>query len=240
MVPFVDSLFLFITSLIAVAILGLVAGFSPTLYIAQVTVAAKPSRTVPYTIGLMAGVLGAIILLMLLFQVFQLDTLITFIDSTVSALLLSVTFNVLVGSALIIGGFWYIQSRDASAKTNTAATSAAKSKGGIGALVSLGFIRTLTSISGLTATFIAGGIIGSSNPVPLERLITTGVFLAATIVPFAVIIILLRRNPKQLTALTSRLRGSLKRFNYRLVAGVASVVLGSCIIVFNLMMALFY
>lgn len=239
MVPFVDSLFIFITSLVAVAILGLIAGFSPTLYIAQITVAAKKQRALPYTIGLMSGVLGAIIVLLLLFQVFQLDTLITFIDSTVSALVVSVSFNIIVGCALIVGGLWYIRSREDTAKENRDKATA-RGSGGISALVGLGFVRTLTSISGLTATFIASGIIGSTNPVILERILTSGVFLAATIVPFAGIIILLRRNPKKLTTATARVRALLKRANYRLVAGVAAVLLGGSIIVFNLMMALFY
>lgn len=240
MVPFIDSLFLFIAALIAVAVLGIIAGFSPTLYIAQVSIGSKPKRIIPYTIGLMAGVLGAIVFLLLLFQVFQLDTLVSIIDSTVSALLLSVGFNILVGTGLIVGGLWYIRSRTDTAAPLKETRAAARSKAGIGAIVSLGFIRTLTSISGLTATFIAGGLIGSGNPLLLERTLMTLVFLAASIVPFAGIIVLLKRNPERLTRLTGRLKELMRRVNYRLIAGVAAVILGSSIIIFNLMMALFY
>ncbi|MGY4893725.1 MAG: hypothetical protein ACO1N2_03480 [Candidatus Saccharimonadota bacterium] len=242
MVPFIDSLFLFIAALIAVAVLGIIAGFSPTLYIAQVSIGSKPKRIIPYTIGLMAGVLGAVIFLMLLFQVFQLDTLVSIIDSTVSALLLSVGFNIVVGTGLIVGGLWYIRSRKESPKPlkETRAAAAARSKAGIGAIVSLGFIRTLTSISGLTATFIASGLISSGNPLLLERSLMTLVFLAASIVPFAGIIVLLKRSPERLTKLTGRLKELMHRINYRLIAGVAAVILGSSIIIFNLMMALFY
>lgn len=240
MVPFIDSLLLFIAALIAVAVLGIIAGFSPTLYIAQVSIGSKPKRIIPYTIGLMAGVLGAVIFLMLLFQVFQLDTLVSIIDSTVSALLLSVGFNIVVGTGLIVGGLWYIRSRKESPKPLKETRAAARSKAGISAIVSLGFIRTLTSISGLTATFIASGLIGSGNPLLLERSLMTLVFLAASIVPFAGIIVLLKRSPERLTKLTGRLKELMHHINYRLIAGVAAVILGSSIIIFNLMMALFY
>lgn len=240
MVPFIDSLFLFVAALIALVLLGVVAGFSPTLYIAQISVGSKPKRILPYTIGLMAGVLAAVIFLLLLFQVFQLDTLVTIIDSTVSALLLSVGFNILVGTGLIVGGLWYIRSHKESPKPLKEAGTTARSKAGISAMVSLGFIRTLTSISGLTATFIAGGLISSGNPLLLERTLMTLVFLAASIVPFAGIIVLLKRNPGRLVTLTDRLKEIVRRVNYRLIAGVAAVILGTSIIIFNLMMALFY
>ncbi|MCD8561612.1 hypothetical protein LRY29_00875 [Candidatus Saccharibacteria bacterium] len=104
-----DSLWLLASLLFILIILGLVAGFSPTLYAAQVG-SGTDSRIGRHSMfGLMAGVLLAAIFLSVLFQFFQLSTLVLFINSTVHALLVNAGFNLLVGMGLIGGGFWYLR-----------------------------------------------------------------------------------------------------------------------------------
>ncbi len=238
MVALITFLLLFIATSISVTILGLLAGFSPTLYIAQITagVSKHPKSDFRYTIAIMIGVVIAIILLMFLFQIFHLETLLNFINSTVSALAVSVIFNILVGIALIFGGFWYIN----YSETPKTKLKNMKSAGGLSAMAGLGFARTFLSISGVTATFIAAGIISNASSYWPERIALTLIFLAASIIPFAAILYVLRRNPAKLHNAIVAVKKLLKKFNYRPVIGTIAVLLGASIIIFNIMMALFY
>ena len=107
-------------------------------------------------------------------------------------------------------------------------------------MCSLGFTRTFISVSGVTATYIAGNIIANISIGVVEHIIYTLVFFAASIVPFFGIIIYMQKNPERLIGLTNRLRVLLHKSNYRLIVGVGAIILGGSIVIFNLMMALFY
>jgi len=231
-------LVVFVATIISVFVLGVIAGFSPTLYIAQVAISSKSKRSASYTFSLTAGVVAAILALIILFQIFHLDTLLLFINTTVKAVTVSVIFNVLVGLGFIFGGFWYL--RHPTLPKPKENMRSAKRAGGLLGVFGLGFLRTITSISGLTATYIAGNIISSLSTGAVERLVYTIIFLAATIVPFMVITEYMRKNPDRLIALTQRIRNTLKQINYRLIVGVTAIILGSSIIIINVMMALFY
>ena len=100
---------IFISTLISVSVLGIIAGFSPTLYITQITITSKSRKERSYTAALMAGVFAAVFLLIILFQIVNLETLRTFIDTTVRALTVSVIFNAIIGTAFIYGGLWYLR-----------------------------------------------------------------------------------------------------------------------------------
>lgn len=237
-----DELFsfiiIFISSLIGLIALGLAAGFSPTLYVAQVAMADKEKKHSAYSIAIMAGVIAAIILLILLFQTIRLNTLITFIDTSLHALTVSVLFNMFVGTALLLGGIHYLRTLDN--KDTRPKNTKAKQTGGVIGLFGLGFVRTIISISGITATYLAGNIIGDVSGSIIDRLIYTLVFLFATIVPFLAIVLLLRNNPRRLKKITKRFKAWLSQFNYHLIGGLAAIIVGVSIIAINLMIALFY
>ncbi len=91
-----------------------------------------------------------------------------------------------------------------------------------------------------TATYIAGNIMANVSDNFIENIVYTLVFLAAAIVPFVGIVLYMRKSPKRLVALTDKLNDLLRRSNYRPVVGVGAVILGSSIVIFNVMMALFY
>lgn len=230
------SLIIFISTLISVSILGLVVGFSPTLYIAQIAIATKSKRHISYAVSLMSGVLVAVLLLVVLFQSIHLDTLLQFIDTTVRAVTLSVVLNMLVGVVFIGVGIWYLRHQEVVKPR----PSKAKRATGFISLFGAGFVRTFISISGVTAAYLGGNIIGNISASFLERVIYTLVFFAATIIPFIGIIIYMNRSPKKLLALTDKIQSTLHRFNYRLIVGAGAVILGCSIVVFNLAMALFY
>lgn len=235
------TLIVFVSTLLSVSVLGLVAGFSPTLYVAQVAITAKVKRPVAYAASLMSGVLFAVLLLILLFQTIHLDTLLTIIDTTIRAVTLSVVFNALVGIGFIFGGSWYLRHKEAiKGPPKPTKTAKAKQTGGLISVFSLGFVRTFVSISGVTATYFAGNIISTVSMNLIERTIFTLVFFAAAVVPFIGIVIYMRRSPERIVSATNKFRALLTRINYRPIVGFGAIILGSSILVFNLMMLLFY
>lgn len=236
MLEFIDSIWLFISAVIAMVILGLIAGFSPTLYITQIGVASASKRARPYMIALMIGVLSGIILLSILFQFFQLDTLHTLIDSTINALLVSIIFNGLIGIIFIVAGFWYLNKKPN--RIDEHKKPAAKS--GYWALVSLGFFRTFASISGATATFLASGIIVDTQIGAINRLLLTVIFLAAAVAPFVLILFTMKRRPEKIQAVLEWLKAKLTRFNYKVIIGAAGILVGSAIVILNIFKALTY
>lgn len=232
----ISTLFIFISTLISMSILGLAAGFSPTLYVAQIAMTAKSKHPVTYTASIMSGVLLAVLVLIVLFQTLHLDTLLSFIDTTVKALTVSVIFNVLVGAGFVWGGIWYLNHQHVP----DIKPAKVRKTGGIISMFGLGFARTFISVSGVTAAYISGNIIANVSIGLLERLVYTLVFFSASIVPFFGIIIYMRKNPARLIKMTRQLRALLEKTNYRLIVGVGAIILGSSIVIFNLMMALFY
>lgn len=234
-----NIIMLLILGVITIVLLGLIAGFSPTLYIAQAASIAKPKSAVRFTLALMSGVLVATITLMILFQIFSLNSLINIIHSTVQALLVSVVFNVLIGAAFIFGGLRYIHTKDTK-KAYEADTKAVKKYGGFSALLGFGFVKTFLSISGVTAIFIAGNIISSATNIFLERIIFTLVFLAASIAPFLLILYFLQKHPNKLQSWVNSVKIHLGKINYRTTVGVGAIILGGAIVIFNVMIALFY
>lgn len=108
----ITFIFVFVSTLISVAILGIAAGFSPTLYVAQIAIAAKSKRPTAYAVSIMGGVLAAILLLIILFQTFHLDTLLRIIDASIKAITVSVIFNLVVGGIFLMGGVWYLRHQE--------------------------------------------------------------------------------------------------------------------------------
>lgn len=236
MIDVFNYLIVFFLTVLGVSTLGLVAGFSPVLYIAQITMGTKAKRLKLYTGWLIAGVLAAILLLIALFQTLHLDTLVTIIDTTVHAITVSVIFNIFVGLAFIYGGFWYLRHQEVSKPKSPKL----RKTGGSLTVLGLGFVRTFTSISGITATYIAGNAIANVSVSLIERLLFTALFLVATIIPFIAIVILMRKEPHKLMRAITYIRKQMTRLNYRPVVGVGAVIFGSSITIINIMMFLFY
>lgn len=237
----VNSIVVFVLGVVAVAIAGLVAGFSPTLYVAQATRSSKSKVMRQLTFALMMGVLAATIILLILFQTFSLSSLLEIINSTVKALLVSIVFNMVVGLLFVFGGFRYLSTKDSKKAYDTQADIPAsqQNRGSI-AMFGLGFIKTFVSISGATAIFIGGNIIASATNTFLERIILTSVFLLASVAPFFAVFYFLQNKPDKLQTLINVTKARLVKVNYRGTVGMASIIFGSAIVVFNVMMALFY
>ena len=234
MVGIIDTLLILISAITALIFLGIVAGFSPTLYVTQVGISTRPNRARGLMVALMSGVLLGIILLSILFQFFQLDTLRTFIDSSASALAVSILFNIIIGIAFIVAGIWYLKRKP----NRVTEIEKPVAKSNYWALVSLGFFRTFASISGATATFFASGIITNAKLGIITHIILIAVFLAATIAPFVVIVITMQRYPKRIKNILDWLKVRLLRYNYKLVLSASSILIGCAIVIFNLLSAI--
>lgn len=235
MLELIDSIWTFIGALITLIILGLIAGFSPTLYATQVGIAATSKRAQSLMIALMIGVLLGIVVLTIFFQFFQVETLRHIIDSTLKAVYVSAIFNIIIGAAFIAGGFWYIHKKpNRIAHDNKVAL-----KSGYWALISLGFFRTFVSVSGATAIFLASTLASSSNPEIVIRLIFIAVFLAASIAPFVLILITMRQQPDKIQVLIDWFKSLLHKFDYKLFIGMTAILAGSSIVIFNLLRVTF-
>lgn len=231
----ITFIFVFASVVISTSVLGLIAGFSPTLYIAQIATATKSKQATNYAIAIMAGVLVAILLLITLFQFIHLDTLLKIINSSVRAVTVSVGFNVIIGGLFIYTGIWYLRHQKTQQKTEKP-----KQVGGLTSVFGLGFFRTFASITGVTATYIAGNIVANVSNGYIENVIFTAVFMAGAIAPFVIILFYFRRDTRHLLLLTEKVRATMQRTNYRFVVGTGAIILGGAIIIFNIMMALFH
>jgi len=234
MLEFINLLWIFISAVIAIIILGLLAGFSPTLYIAQIGIATTAKHVRNLMIALMTGVLLGIGVLSVLFQFFQLETLHTVIRSATSALTVSVLFNIIIGIVFIAAGFWYINKKPN--RISDIDKPAAKSS--YWALLSLGFFRTFASITGATATFLASGIIAGAKVGIVSQILMTAVFLAASIAPLLLIVATAERYPKKIKRILEWLKAKLQKYNYKIVIGVGGILIGGAIIIFNLLKAI--
>ncbi len=241
MFELIGPLIVFLLSLLGIIFLGLLAGFSPTLYFTQIAVGMKSKNSRVYSMSLIAGVLLAIIVLSFLFQILNLQTLLDFIDSTIHALIIAVVFNIFIAIGLIIGGFWYINYPDEVKKSKLPPLKpTTKSSGKVSATVSFSFIRTFTSISGITATYVASNTIAATTSGLPEQIIYTSLFLFSAILPFLIIFILIRNKSTYMVKIVDSLKQFMQRFNYRLTIGVTAIIIGCSIFILQIMTALFY
>lgn len=231
-----DSLWLFASLLFILVFLGLIAGFSPTLYAAQVGSGTDSRIGRRSMFGLMAGVLLAAIFLSVLFQFFQLSTLVLFINSTVHALLVNAGFNLLVGIGLIAAGIWYLH--HTSTKTEKPPR-ARKGAGTLWTLTSFGFLRTFTSISTVTAVFAANSIIAEAGVDLLSRGLLLGLFLAASLGPFALIYLIVRKHPEKIKSVFARGERFIKRINYQRTFSYLAMVLGTVLVISSVLRVIF-
>ena len=228
MTPLVQSLWLTVETILALVILALFAGFSPSLYLTQVGVSSKSTDTSNRTQAIALGVIIALALLLVLFQFFNLETLLDVVGSTVNALIMSTAVNLLVGMTCVYGGIRYLSQRTSRIRSPRISVRHAWP------LLSFGFLKTLLSVSGITATFLGGNLIAAVSPNLVARTFLTAGFLVAAALPFLVIAHLLARYPDKVRSAFNSLVALSKKLSSRHIIGITMVAGGGIILVLQL------
>jgi hypothetical protein len=201
-----------------------------TLYLAQLGTASEPpdiART--RSQALTIGVIIALMSLLGLFYVFQLDTLLSLIGQTIHALIVNTIVVMSIASISIYSGIRVIRHahtpRSAIPKPSHARPEL---------FLSIGFVRTCISASGITATFLAATFI-TDVPHILPRLVLYIYFICTGALPFIAIIYLARAHPERISKLRSRLQTRANLPQTRLVIGYAMVACGVGILIYRLL-----
>lgn len=223
---------------IAVVILGIVASFSPMLYTTHIATLSTNKKHKMYSAALMGGVTLALIGLIITFQIIQVSTLEAIISSTSKAIIVGVTSNVLIGLAFIAGGTWYLTNPQRKPKASSIQL---ESHGTTSPLVfiSLGFVRTFMTVSGVGATYLAATAIADQGPHLLIQSLLTVIFLLSALIPFAVIALIVRHHRSSMTRLLNSTKLLLKKLNYQKVIAIAAITFGTAIVIINGLSALF-
>lgn len=227
----VSSIIVAIETVLAIALLALIAGFSPTLYLAQVGRSSRSARTRHDAQLLITGVAGALVFMLILFQFLHLDALLHLLGSTVSALAVNTLTNLTVGSLCIYGGVRYLNKpRDPSILPSVGSSST---------LIGFAFIRTMFSMSGITATFVGANLIAETSPGIAIRIVLTGIFLVVAIAPFIGIMLMIGRQPTTLRHIHDALRRIGDKLRYRTVVGGITIAVGVVVIALQVIRLLF-
>lgn len=225
----VVSLWFLGETLVTITLLALAASFSPILYLSQAKVASNPQEA-HRTWAIGVGVVGAVGLLLITFQFLSLETLLSLVESTTSALLLNTITYMFVGSVCIYAGLRYRLSTDVDRARPQPSYSPA-------GLVGFGFSKTALSVSGLTATFLAGNLVAHASSGIVTRVLFTAIFLFVSLVPFLWITHLISRDHARITQLVRRTSTYLRSPSYRSRAGSILIAVGVSIIVLRLAIA---
>ena len=236
----ISSLFiLFLLSILGIIVLGVIAGLSPSLFISQSVVESNPKTAKRTIYALLCGVLIAAALLLTVFETFNLTSLLQRTETIEEALLFSVCFNIIIGLLFVFGGLRYLGSRDKPESYQVSDEMIVKLSRR-STLAGFGFTKTFLSISGVTAIFIAANLIATIAHGSTERFVISLVFLGALSAPFIGLHLLMIRSPEKLQTAAAKLKTGLGQFNYRSSVGIAALLFGGAIVIFNMMMALFY
>lgn len=219
----ISPLLVAVETIVIVTLLALIAGFSPTLYLTQVSRASHTTRSRHDAQLLITGVASALVVLLLLFQFLHLDTLLHILGSTVSALAVSTLVNIVVGSICIYGGICYLnRQRDTSPLPSARSSSA---------LIGFAFFRTILSVSGITATFLGANLIAEASPGIVIRIVLTCIFLVVAIMPFLAIMLAMSRQPATLRTIRAKVRLIGDKVPYQTIAGGGAIVVGTIVII---------
>lgn len=218
---------------IVVAILGVIASFSPILYTTQAATLSKSSRAKANTIALMTGIVLALISLIVTFQLVQVNTLEAIISSTSKAIVVGVTTNVVIGVLFISGGTWYLVRRHSTLHPSPIKIKKGRNRSHPAFLVGLGFIRTFMTISGVGATYLAATAIADRGPHLLVQSILTVVFLLSALIPFGAIAFIMHRNRQYFTKIVHAARTLLWRLKYQKIIAIGAIVFGGTIVIIN-------
>lgn len=225
-----ETLWILIGTLIGLIALGVAASFSPTLYAltAAVSQSKKPAELLR---SKLYGIVVGILFLAALFQFFHPDALVNVFNSTVTALVISTWFHIIIGAVFIASGVIRLQSpvvRETPAAPRTPTLS------GRWATASIGFLKTSFKLSAVASVFVATRIIFEASPLAIGRLLLFTVFIAAALVPFVGLYFLFKRSPRLIVKARARFARIRRSLGSSRVVAYASVFVGTAVIIFSI------
>ena len=106
-------------------------------------------------------------------------------------------------------------------------------KAGLATIFGIGYIRSITSLSGIIATFMASNIINEVSGILGMTILFSVLFLVVSVIPFAVLMVLTQRHPHKLEKFAESIKGLFKRVNLQLAGGITAISIGVGIILIN-------
>lgn len=201
---------------------GLVASFSPTLYVTQVGILSRSNHPKRHGLTLLAGVLAGITVAALLFEFIQPDTIRTFLSDAFNTIVTNQDFY--LGFGLLFGGaaLWCLLRRKPADKPKKKSTN--KKAATASGIFSFAFAKILVSITALTATFLAIRILNTIELPTAIRLLIFPVFLTGVSVPYLGALWARLGHRKDLFKHLQKFSERISEYNYRLILGIVFAV----------------
>jgi len=229
-----ETLWILIGTIAGLVALGLVASFSPTLY-ALTAAVSQSKQPVELLRSKLYGIVVGILFLAALFQFFHPDALVNVFNSTVTALVISTWFHILIGGIFIASGILRLQSPVIREATTPPRPQAAR---GRWATASFGFIKTSFKLSAVASVFVATRIIFEASPLAIGRLILFCVFIAAALAPFVGLFFLFRRSPRLIVRARAHFSRIRRWLGSSRILAYTSVFAGAALIIFSVLESL--
>lgn len=225
-----ETLWVLVGTIIGLIVLGTTASFSPTLY--ALTAAVSQSKASSELLrSKLYGIVIGILFLAALFQFFHPDALVAVFNSTITALVISTWFHLIIGGLFIATGIMQLQPTNNTAPTPQATPVRAKNRW---ATASIGFAKTSFKLSAVASVFVATRIIFEASPLAVGRLLLFGVFIAAALAPFIALYMLFKRSPGLIGRARSRFMRVRRFIGSSRAVGYLAVLIGTAIIMFSI------
>lgn len=160
--------------------LGLVMGFSPTLYGIVLHLLTRRAAPLRLVIAVTAGMAAASTVLLLAFHSVDPETLIATWRGRVTAILLQRSVDLVAGVVLLAAGavVWSLRTRRRRGRRPHLHEGTPRE------LFVLGFVETILGVSDLATMYVTGRVISAATPVLLWRLVEYCVFLLTLVGPY--------------------------------------------------------
>lgn len=226
-----ETVWILIGTMLSLISLGVVASFSPTLY-ALTAAVSQSGRSTELLRSKLSGIVLGILFLATLFQFFHPDTLVSLFNSTVTALVISTWFYILIGGLFIAHGIIRLQS--SPVLPGEPKVPVRPKTGSRWATASIGFLKTTFKLSAVASVLIATRVIIETTSLASGRLLLFMVFIAGALVPFIGLFVLFRTYPRLIVKARARLTQVRKFLETSRFIAVIAVTVGAAIIIFSI------
>lgn len=231
--------------------LGLVMGFSPTLYGYTLHALTRRTSATRAIVGMVAGIAVASTAMVLLFQFFDPDNLAALLRHRIGSLLLERGVDLAAGVVLLLGGFAVLLlNREGRMRPSrpprehdvpVASRWDAADEGKVGAVSGdwrrgflFGLANTFIGLSGVATMYITGRVASGVSPDLLLRAVAYLPFLITLVGPYLLLLWAWDRYPALAAAIT-RDYDRVSKLDLRRPAGIALLIAGAVFLAMSLL-----